>query len=154
MSLLRRRKAEPSAPAVAEPVVDHAPPAAPAPAPQQTSPQVERALITLTTKMQHCVERLDELERRIEDLADNLANSPSHSDVLEVRIHSAKLAAELARATVELRGEIGMASDEARRAARLARSSEPEEVPVAFPVDLDLTKEEQRDQPGGWSASA
>ena len=151
MSLLRRPKADSSTSAVG----DAAPQAVPAATPCRPSPQVERALVTLTTKMQQCVERLDDIERRIGDLAENVVNAPSHSDVLEVRIHSAKLAAELARATVELRGEIGMAGDEARRAARLARNSETNEVPIALSLGLDLTGEEKElKESGGWSASA
>lgn len=95
------------------------PPTRPAPpSPARVPPHVERALITLTSKMQSLVERLDAIERRVDELTEVSANTPSHSDLLEVRLHSAKLAAELARATVELRGEIGIASDETRRAVR------------------------------------
>ena len=145
MSLLRRRKTDSVSPE--EPVAKVT-----APAVVQTAPNIERALLALTSKMQSCIDRLETLEHRLDELTDNVAHVPSHSDVLEVRIHSAKLAAELARATVELRGEIGMASDEARRAARLARSNEQEDVPVALPVDLDLTTEERKDHK--WSESA
>lgn len=148
MSLLRRRKVDSIAPTEVEETSTT--PALPESV--VATPHVERALLALTSKMQACVDRLDNLERRLDELVENVAHAPSHSDVLEVRIHSAKLAAELARATVELRGEIGMASDEARRAARLARSNEPEEVPVALPVDLDLTTEERKQQK--WSESA
>jgi hypothetical protein len=100
-------------------------PAAPtSPPPQVRIPgHIERSLIMLTTKLQTCIERLDALELRVDDITEHSMSAPSHSDVMEVRMHSAKLAAELARATVELRGEIGIASDEARRAARTARSA-------------------------------
>ncbi len=156
MSLFRRRKADLKAPAVAETAPQSPSQEAVTPAAIPTdSPRVERALITLTNKMQQCLDRLDVLERRLDEMAENVVNAPSHSDVLEVRIHSAKLAAELARATVELRGEIGMASDEARRAARLARSNEPEEIPVALPVDLDITAaDDEISQRRSWSESA
>lgn len=87
---------------------------------------IERSLIMLTTKLQQCVERLDALEARVEEMNDHAMTAPSHSDVMEVRMHSAKLAAELARTTVELRGEIGLASNEARRAARAAQSAADE----------------------------
>ncbi len=131
-------------------------------------PHVERALITLTTKVQSCIERLDAIEHRLDELADAVINAPSHSDVLEVRLHSAKLAAELARATVELRGEIGMANDEARRESRLARNALDEETAVHMPVDIDLTPggnttieldkpasdTDADGQRSGWSASA
>jgi len=119
-------------------------------------PHIERALITLTTKMQQVVERLDTLERKVDELAEAAVNAPSHSDVLEVRLHSAKLAAELARATVELRGEIGMASDEARRAARAARTIE-HDVPLIMPVDVEIDRAPKVDDEhhgDGWSETA
>ncbi len=47
--------------------------------------------------------RILRLERRIEEAA---VDTPTHEDLLEVRIHSAKVAAELARVTIELRAEI------------------------------------------------
>lgn len=133
MSLLRRRNQEATAPQASKTDKDAEP---------QGPSQVERSLEALAIRMDDAVTRLESLEARVTDLAEMVANAPSHSDVLEVRLHSAKLAAELARATVELRGEIGMASDEARRAARLASSNDYEtgEVPVVLPVDLDLTK--------------
>jgi hypothetical protein len=130
-------------------------------------PHIERALITLTTKMQHCVERLDVLEHRLDELTEQVMNAPSHSDVLEVRLHSAKLAAELARATVELRGEIGLASDEARRAVRAARNSSEEveahfsvdltaeeDIPTPEPSKIDLTKDDREGKKKPWSQSA
>ena len=51
-------------------------------------------------------DRLARLERRLDDAVDAADDLPSHGDVLEVRIHSARVAAELARVTVELRAEI------------------------------------------------
>lgn len=116
----------------------------PKPAPEtRVPPHVERALITLTTKMQQYIERLEVLEHRMDQLAEASMNTPSHSDVMEVRMHSAKLAAELARATVELRGEIGMASDEARRQARATRN-EMMEAPLSMPVDIEIEKAQPR----------
>lgn len=138
MSLLRRRKAEAEG---SRPQNEEAAdqPAEAEPRRPSTS---DSALADLAVRMDEAMARVDRLESRLADLADAIANAPSHSDVLEVRLHSAKLAAELARATVELRGEIGMASDEARRAARLARSTDYEtgEVPVTLPVDVDLSE--------------
>jgi hypothetical protein len=181
MSVFRRRRDEQDAPTENAPAVPPTPPspssiAAPSPEPIERRAQppatevripahIERALITLTTKMQQCVERLDILEHRVDELAESVMNAPSHSDVLEVRMHSAKLAAEIARATVELRGEIGMASDEARRAARMANATTTGEVPVTMPVDVEIEKadaidltetedSENNSQRPGWSQSA
>jgi hypothetical protein len=70
------------------------------------APRVERALVTLAVHAQQLDGRLDRIERRIEEVDDNRLEHPSHDDVLEVRLHSARVAAELARVTVELRAEI------------------------------------------------
>lgn len=173
MSLFRRRPEQgevekgTSATSRPEPVVTQPPlrpPPPPSPSTPRVAPHLERALLTLTTKMQQVVERLDALDRRVEELGESVQHAPSHSDVLEVRMHSAKLAAELARATVELRGEIGMASDEARRAARAA-SMPPDvnEVPVIMPVDVEIERAihvdfgqrgGEDDNPRGWSETA
>jgi len=71
------------------------------------------------------LERLDRLERRVEDLEDTVAAalradrldsmeervddlamaSTTHDDLLEVRLHAARLAGEVARSVVELRAE-------------------------------------------------
>lgn len=112
--------------------------------------QIDKALSSLNAKLQHCMDRLDIVDQRIDEIYENSLNTPSHADVMEVRMHSAKLAAELARATVELRGEIGMAGDEARRAARMSQAR-AEEPPVALPVDLTVADE---DEHRGYSASA
>jgi hypothetical protein len=70
------------------------------------SPKVERALVALVVHAQQIEGRLEKLERRIEEVSEDGLDAPSHTDLLEVRMHSAKVAAELARVTVELRGEI------------------------------------------------
>lgn len=142
MSVFRRRRAEQERtptppPSNSNPEEPQA--FTPLPEPAVQPAQLEKAFIALTAKVQDCIDRLDSLEHRIDELSESTMNSPSHSDVLEVRLHSAKLAAELARATVELRGEIGMASDEARRAARLARAADNSDPALALPVDVDLT---------------
>ncbi len=98
---------------------------------------IESTLITLTKQVEQCIERLDALERRVDELAEATLNAPSHSDVLEVRMHSAKLAAELARSTVELRGEIGMAGDEVRRAARANRLAPAVAPATELPSSVD-----------------
>jgi hypothetical protein len=172
MSLFRRRPEsgegkEVSTPSRPEPTISQPPlrpPPPPSPATPRVAPHIERALITLTGKMQQVVEQLDTLDRRIDELAEAVLNAPSHSDVLEVRMHSAKLAAELARATVELRGEIGMASDEVRRAARAATATqEAREVPIIMPVDVEIEQAikvnfQRRDGKNGtggsWSETA
>ena len=75
------------------------------------SPRVERALITIAVHAQQLDDRMVRLERRIDELIDETGKVPTHDDLLEVRMHSAKVAAELTRVTVALRAEI----DEAGR---------------------------------------
>lgn len=70
------------------------------------APKVERALVALAVHAQQLDDRLDRLERRLDATVDAALDAPSHDDVLEVRLHSAKVAAELARVAVELRAEI------------------------------------------------
>jgi hypothetical protein len=80
------------------------------------APRVERALVALVVHAQQIEGRLDKLERRVDEVTEAGLDAPTHSDVLEVRLHSAKVAAELTRVSVELRAEI----DEA-----VVRASEP-----------------------------
>ena len=73
------------------------------------TPKVERALVALVVHAQQIEGRLDRLERRIDEVDEAGLDTPTHSDLLDVRMHSAKVAAELARVTVELKGEIEQA---------------------------------------------
>src|SRR5256885_7868862 len=77
------------------------------------TPRMERALVALAVYAQQLDDRLERIERRIDDAAEAMADGPTHADVLEVRVHSARVAAELARVTVELRAEIERAAMEA-----------------------------------------
>lgn len=132
---------------------------------------LERSLAQLHETLGHCTTRIEALEKRVKDLSDNAEAGPSHTDVMEVRLHSAKLAAELARATVELRGEIGMANEEARRAARMSRDIAEHAIHNTDQLQHQLSEQQQansnrrasdsgdargEDKPkrGGWSASA
>jgi uncharacterized coiled-coil protein SlyX len=78
------------------------------------SQRVERALIAIALQTQRLDDRIDRLERRLADQADMTDALPTHDDVMDVRLHSARVAAELARVAVELRGEIEHRLAEAR----------------------------------------
>ena len=67
------------------------------------APRVERALVAIASHAEQLDGRILRLERRLEDAT---LDAPTHEDLLEVRMHSARVAAELARVTVELRAEI------------------------------------------------
>jgi len=66
-------------------------------------PRVERALVAIASHAEQLDGRILRLERRLEDAT---LHAPTQEDLLDVRMHSAKVAAELARVTVELRAEI------------------------------------------------
>ena len=66
----------------------------------------EKILVMLAMQIQQINDRLPRLEERFEaSLRDSMAQ-PDQQDLLEVRLNSARLAAELSRVTIELRAEI------------------------------------------------
>jgi len=67
------------------------------------APRLERALVALASHAEQLDGRIGRLEQQMTDAA---IDAPTHDDVLEVRMHSARVASELARVTVELRAEI------------------------------------------------
>jgi CHASE3 domain sensor protein len=106
------------------------------------APRVERALVAIASHTEQLDGRLLELERRIEETTLDL---PTQSDLLEVRMHSAKVAAELARVTVELRAEI-----EDRVAAAAVKESRLRTLAESI-ADLSDAMDTQ---PQDWAASA
>jgi len=67
---------------------------------------VERALVALAVQTQRLDDRIDRLERQLDDQRDITDILPTHADVMDVRLHSARVAAELVRVAVELRAEM------------------------------------------------
>ena len=67
------------------------------------APRFERALVAIASQTQQLDGRIERLERRLDDATIDI---PTHDDLLEVRLHSARVAAELTRVAVELRSEI------------------------------------------------
>ena len=51
-------------------------------------------------------QRLQALEQRLEGVVEALEERPSHADLLDLRVHTARVSAEVARVAMELRGEI------------------------------------------------
>ena len=82
----------------------------------ELAPRVERALVVLAAHAQQLDSRIGHLERRLDEVEESRLDLPTHDDVLQVRVHSARLAAELARVTVELRAEIEDATHAAHAA--------------------------------------
>ena len=81
-------------------------PAPAAPTSTDLVPRTERALVALAVHAQQLSDRLDRIEVRLEESEQTAVELPTTEDVLAVRLHSAKVAAELTRVSVELRAEI------------------------------------------------
>jgi hypothetical protein len=106
------------------------------------APRVERALVAIASHAAQLDGRLLQLERRLEETTIEL---PTQSDLLEVRMHSAKVAAELARVTVELRAEI-----EDRVAASAVKENRLRTLAETIADLSDSMDTQSRD----WAASA
>ena len=129
-----------------------------APTPVHTN--TEDLVFGLLRQTQQLNDRLSRLEARFEaNLKASLSQADSN-DLIELRLHSARLAAELSRVTVELRSEI---DDLARSRNHLDRSTRsidrtPEasdaepEPPVAAPSHTDVINltERRARQSTGW----
>jgi hypothetical protein len=66
----------------------------------------EKILLTLVVQTQQLNDRLTRLEDRFEASVRDAIEQPDQEDLLDLRVHSARLAAELSRVTIELRAEI------------------------------------------------
>jgi hypothetical protein len=66
----------------------------------------EKILLTLVVQTQQINDRLTRLEDRVDASIRDAMEQPDQQDLLELRMHSARLAAELSRVTIELRAEI------------------------------------------------
>jgi hypothetical protein len=125
----------------------------------ELAPRVERALVVLAAHAQQLDGRLEHIERRLDRVEDGHVDPeivPTHEDILEVRIHSARVAAELARVTVELRAQIEQVAHAAAigkpRDQRIATLAEQIiDLSDAFDTHpLDLT---DRNDAGRWAAA-
>ncbi len=100
----------PSAPALV-------PPAAPA-------VRVERYVVALAFHAAQLEDRIVQLERAAAQQAEAHLELPDHSDLLEVRLHSSRVSADLGRLALELRSDMAEIKDEADRAAKAAARAE------------------------------
>lgn len=107
--------------------------------------RLERVLVALAVQGAQLDHRLERLERRVDDAVDNSLEHATYADLLEVRVHAAKVAADLARVTVELRSEIDQHTPPTardRRAQTLAETI----------IDLSDSLDTRPDD--GWAATA
>ena len=111
----------------------------------------EQVLLRLLTQVQHLNERV----LRLEELADRGfqadPSTPSQEDLLEVQLHSARVAAELSRVTVELRAEIATAAQGGvATASQGAAGDEPDSADDAEVIDLTANHPAARRRSSGW----
>lgn len=134
-----------------------APPSEPAGLPAL---RAERVLVALAVHSQQLDDRLARMEHRIDELAGTDAGLelPTHDDVLEVRLHSARVSAELSRVSVELQARIDdlavrmpavVAEDRRQQRARTLA-----ETIIDLSDSLDTTPVDLHDDPGEWAATA
>jgi hypothetical protein len=120
----------------------------------------ERVLVALAVHAQQLDDRLGRMEHRLDELAsaDLGLEVPTHDDLLEVRLHSARVSAELTRVAVELQARIDdlavqmpavVAEDK-----RLQRARTLAETIIDLSDSLDTMPVDLAGYPGDWPATA
>ena len=118
-------------------------------------------LFGLIRQTQQLNERLSRLEERFEASVKASLSQADSNDLIELRLHSARLAAELSRVTVELRSEIDELArsrhDRGQRPLERLAEPAPDHVrapsPPAPPDVIDLSERRAR-QTTGWQPIA
>ncbi|MEQ1787291.1 MAG: hypothetical protein ABL966_09575 [Acidimicrobiales bacterium] len=122
--------------------------------------RAERVLVALAVHSQQLDDRLARMEVRLDELAgaELTLDLPTHDDLLEVRLHSARVSAEVARVAVELQARIDDLAvqmpavvSESRREARARTLAE---TIIDLSDSLDTAPVDLRDAPGDWAATA
>lgn len=122
--------------------------------------RAERALVALAVHAQQLDGRLERMEQRLDELAasDPGLELPTHDDLLEVRLHSARVSAELARVAVEMQARIDdlavrmpavVAEDRRQQRARTLA-----ETIIDLSDSLDTGAIDLRADTGDWAATA
>jgi len=120
----------------------------------------DRVVVALAVHAQQLDDRLARMEHRLDELAstDFGLEVPTHDDLLEVRLHSARVSAELTRVAVELAARIDdlavqmpavVAEDR-----RLQRARTLAETIIDLSDSLDTMPVDLADEPGDWAATA
>ena len=99
------------------------------------------ALAVQASQLDH---RLERLERRVDATVDDSLEQVTYDDLLELRVHAAKLAAELARVTVELRSEIER---------RTTSSAHDQRAQTLAETIIDLSDSLDTRPGDGWAAT-
>lgn len=115
--------------------------------PSHLTERDERILLLLFSQFQLLNERLTRLESRLDAAVHEAFSHPDQEDILELRLHSARLAAELSRVTVELRSEIAeLAGTVAPHTVSSSPTLSTDEHEV---IDLTLGARQRR-RSSGW----
>ncbi|MBC8195734.1 MAG: hypothetical protein ISR43_01755 [Acidimicrobiia bacterium] len=77
-----------------------------------SGPGADQTLLDLVNGMRDLEDRVSALESRFDSLGDSAIGSDEDA-VMELRLHAARLSAELSRVTVELRGRIAELGNQA-----------------------------------------
>ena len=129
-------------------------------APTPTHTNTEDLVFGLLRQTQQLNDRLSRLEERFESNLKASLSQADSNDLIELRLHSARLAAELSRVTVELRAEIddlARSRSTSERSLRMAeRAPDPSDEVVPLPATapthtdvINLTERRAR-QSTGW----
>ncbi len=144
------------------------PPVRVAATPALPAVRVEQALVTLAVHTQQIDTRLASIEARVaacEALAAELPpllDLPTHDDLLDLRVHTAKIAAELSRVTINIQARIDDVKASQRQAIADAMAAErPDQRAVELAASivelsdgLDTAPVDLRRPPGDWAATA
>ena len=118
---------------------------APSDTPSPT-PDTEQVLLRLLTQVQHLNERVQRLEEAHARNAPADLGLASQEDLLEVQLHSARVAAELSRVTIELRSEIA----DTQSSLPPPPEFDVPDRPDADVIDLTATHPSARRRNDGW----
>lgn len=116
--------------------------------------------MALAVHSQQLDERLARMEHRLDELvaSDLGIEAPTHDDLLDVRLHSARVAAEVARLAVELQARIDDLAVRmpavVREDRRQQRARTLAETIIDLSDSLDTAPVDLRDDPGEWAATA
>lgn len=116
--------------------------------------------MALAVHAQQLDDRLARMESRLDELAgaDVALDGPTHDDLLEVRLHSARVSAELTRVAVELQARIDDLSVQMPAVVaedrRLQRARTLAETIIDLSDALDTTPIDLTGAPDAWAATA
>jgi hypothetical protein len=126
---------------------------------------IERLVFELAVRNEIVAQRVERIERRLDDLANEVFEAATQCDLIEVEARRARLAAEVTRLAVELRGEIdnGLTRLAREMADLVAQRGEVDAAPppVIAPLvtlsdlaDLDTLPGDVIGKPGPFAAAS